>query len=257
MDTQAGSDALTGLLNHRAFRERLVQEVARAQRHGRPLTAGIVDVDAFQDLTDQLGVRQADGVLAEIAQALREGVRDEDVVARLAGDGFGVIFVESDPQEAFAATDRARTLVARASSRHRVQATVSAGLCDLELGLQPGGPDPPRRDGAGPGQGPGRRPLRALRPRDGRRVRRPPAPRGPRPLAGAARPARAGPHHRRQGPDDAGALRARGRPGRPAGRGPRLEPGGRGAPARGGAAARRRQGRRPRRDPAQARAARR
>ena len=86
-----------------------MQEVARAQRHGRPLTAGIVDVDAFQDLTDQLGVRQADGVLAEIAQALREGVRDEDVVARLAGDGFGVIFVESDPQEAYAATDRART----------------------------------------------------------------------------------------------------------------------------------------------------
>ena len=137
LDTQAGSDPLTGLMNHRAFRERLVQEVARAQRHGRPLTAGIVDVDAFQDLTDQLGVRQADGVLAEIAQALREGVRDEDVVARLAGDGFGVIFVESDPREAFAATDRARTLVARASSRHRVQATVSAGLCDLDLAASP------------------------------------------------------------------------------------------------------------------------
>jgi diguanylate cyclase (GGDEF)-like protein/putative nucleotidyltransferase with HDIG domain len=137
LDTQAGSDALTGLMNHRAFRQRLVQEVARAQRHRRPLTAGIVDVDAFQDLTDQLGVRQADGVLAEIAQALREGVRDEDVVARLAGDGFGVIFVESDPQEAYAATDRARMLVARASSRHRVQATVSAGLCDLELASSP------------------------------------------------------------------------------------------------------------------------
>ena len=137
LDTQAGSDALTGLMNHRAFRERLVQEVARAQRHGRPLTAGIVDVDAFQDLTDQLGVRQADGVLAEIAQALREGVRDEDVVARLAGDGFGVIFVESDPQEAYTATDRARALVARTSSRHRVQATVSAGLCDLELASSP------------------------------------------------------------------------------------------------------------------------
>ena len=56
LDMQAGTDAMTGLANHRAFRERLVQEVARAQRHGRPLTVGLVDVDGFQRLNDQLGV---------------------------------------------------------------------------------------------------------------------------------------------------------------------------------------------------------
>jgi diguanylate cyclase (GGDEF)-like protein/putative nucleotidyltransferase with HDIG domain len=137
LETQAGADALTGLMNHRAFRDRLVQEVARAQRHGRPLSVGVVDVDAFESLNDQLGVDEADTVLAEIAHALRDAVRDEDVVARLAGDGFGVIFVESDPHEAYAAADRARGLVAGTSFRHRTSATVSAGLCDLDLAASP------------------------------------------------------------------------------------------------------------------------
>jgi diguanylate cyclase (GGDEF)-like protein/putative nucleotidyltransferase with HDIG domain len=137
LETQAGADALTGLMNHRAFRDRLVQEVARAQRHGRPLSVGVVDVDAFESLSDQLGVDEADTVLAEIAQALREAVRDEDVVARLAGDGFGVIFVESYPHEAYAAADRARALVAGTSFRHRTSATVSVGLCDLDLAASP------------------------------------------------------------------------------------------------------------------------
>jgi diguanylate cyclase (GGDEF)-like protein/putative nucleotidyltransferase with HDIG domain len=137
LETQAGADPLTGLMNHRAFRDRLVQEVARAQRHGRPLSVGVLDVDGFQSLNDQLGVEEADTVLSEIAQALRDGVRDEDVVARLAGDGFGVIFVESDPHEAYAAADRALTLVAGTSFRHRTSATVSAGLCDLDLAASP------------------------------------------------------------------------------------------------------------------------
>jgi diguanylate cyclase (GGDEF)-like protein/putative nucleotidyltransferase with HDIG domain len=137
LDMQAGTDAMTGLANHRAFRERLVQEVARAQRHRRPLTVGIVDIDGFHRLNDQLGVEQADLVLGEIAQVLRDGVRDEDVVARLAGDGFGVIFVESDPEEAYAAADRARALVGGTAFRHRTQTTVSAGLCDLPLAASP------------------------------------------------------------------------------------------------------------------------
>ena len=76
-------------------------------------------------------------MLGEIAQVLRDGVRDEDVVARLAGDGFGVIFVESDPEEAYAAADRARALVGGTAFRHRTQTTVSAGLCDLALAASP------------------------------------------------------------------------------------------------------------------------
>ena len=71
MDTEAATDALTGLPNHRAFRERLTEEVARAQRHDRPLTVALVDVDGFRDLNDRAGLDVADEVLVEIGSLLR------------------------------------------------------------------------------------------------------------------------------------------------------------------------------------------
>ena len=56
LDAEAATDALTGLPNHRAFRERLTEEVARAQRHDRPLTVALIDVDGFRDLNDRAGL---------------------------------------------------------------------------------------------------------------------------------------------------------------------------------------------------------
>jgi diguanylate cyclase (GGDEF)-like protein/putative nucleotidyltransferase with HDIG domain len=132
LQRQAGRDPLTDLLNHRAFSERLAEEVGRAQRHGRPLSVGVVDVDRFRELNDRVGAEAADAALVEIAMRVRERVRDEDVVARLVADRLGVIFVESDPDEAQAAAERARASVAGLPLRHGVVVTISIGLCDLE-----------------------------------------------------------------------------------------------------------------------------
>jgi diguanylate cyclase (GGDEF)-like protein/putative nucleotidyltransferase with HDIG domain len=132
LQRQAGRDPLTDLLNRRAFSERLAEEVGRAQRHGRPLSVGVVDVDRFRELNDRVGAEAADAALVEVALRVRERVRDEDVVARLVADRLGVIFVESDPDEAQAAAERARASVATLPLRHGVVATVSIGLCDLE-----------------------------------------------------------------------------------------------------------------------------
>ena len=132
LDAEAATDALTGLPNHRAFRERLTEEVARAQRHDRPLTVALVDVDGFRELNDRAGLDMADEVLAEIGSLLRRTVREEDVVGRLGADEYGVIFVESDRHQALMRADRARRAIAEAPLRHRLRATVSIGLCDLE-----------------------------------------------------------------------------------------------------------------------------
>ncbi|HEX6743964.1 MAG TPA: diguanylate cyclase [Solirubrobacteraceae bacterium] len=132
LDAEAATDALTGLPNHRAFRERLTEEVARAQRHDRPLTVALVDVDGFRDLNDRAGLDVADEVLVEIGSLLRGVVREEDVLARLGADEYGVIFVESDRHQALMRADRARRAVAETPMRHRLRVSVSIGLCDLE-----------------------------------------------------------------------------------------------------------------------------
>jgi diguanylate cyclase (GGDEF)-like protein/putative nucleotidyltransferase with HDIG domain len=132
MDAEAATDALTGLPNHRAFRERLTEEVARAQRHDRPLTVALIDVDGFRDLNDRAGLDVADEVLLEIGSLLRITMREEDVLARLGADAYGVIFVESDRHQALMRADRARRAIAETPMRHRLRTTVSIGLCDLE-----------------------------------------------------------------------------------------------------------------------------
>jgi diguanylate cyclase (GGDEF)-like protein/putative nucleotidyltransferase with HDIG domain len=132
MDAEAATDALTGLPNHRAFRERLTEEVARAQRHDRPLTVALVDIDGFRDLNDRAGLDVADEVLVEISSLLRGAMREEDVLARLGADEYGVIFVESDRHQALMRADRARRAIAETTIRHRLRTTVSIGLCDLE-----------------------------------------------------------------------------------------------------------------------------
>ena len=132
LDAEATTDALTGLPNHRAFRERLTEEVARAQRHDRPLTVALLDVDGFRDLNDRAGLDVADEVLVEIGSLLRGALREEDVLARLGADEYGVIFVESDRHQALMRADRARRAIAETAMRHRLRTTVSIGLCDLE-----------------------------------------------------------------------------------------------------------------------------
>ena len=57
--SQATSDPLTGLLNHRAFQERVESEVGRAQRYGRPLSLVLLDLDYFK--THQRRVRPSGG----------------------------------------------------------------------------------------------------------------------------------------------------------------------------------------------------
>lgn len=132
LDNGAATDLLTGLPNHHAFRERLTEEVARATRHGRPLTVAVIDVDGFRELNDRAGVQTADGLLVEVAERLCDVIREEDVLARVGGDEFAVIFAESDRHQALLIADRARRAVAEAPLHQRLRATISVGLCDLE-----------------------------------------------------------------------------------------------------------------------------
>ena len=66
---RATLDPLTGLLNHRAFQELLAREVARARRHGRPLSLALFDLDHFKRVNDTHGHLAGDEVLVEVAAA--------------------------------------------------------------------------------------------------------------------------------------------------------------------------------------------
>jgi diguanylate cyclase (GGDEF)-like protein/putative nucleotidyltransferase with HDIG domain len=129
--SQATSDPLTGLLKHRAFHERLREEVAGARRHGRPLSIAIFDIDHFKAVNDAFGHAQGDLVLAEATRRLIEASRAEEPVGRLGGDELAVIMPATDGVAARHAADRMRRAIGEADFKGVGAVTVSAGTCDL------------------------------------------------------------------------------------------------------------------------------
>lgn len=130
----ATHDALTELCNRRHFLELMEKEIARAQRHDRPMALAILDVDLFKRVNDDHGHIAGDGVLKQIAEVLRHHVRGEDVAARIGGEEFAVLLPEADPEAALAFCERLREAVAAARFAPGGEPrtiTISIGLADL------------------------------------------------------------------------------------------------------------------------------
>ncbi|MCA9106439.1 MAG: GGDEF domain-containing protein [Pirellulaceae bacterium] len=89
--SEARTDTLTGLPNRRAFDAELARRFAQWQRYGTPLSIAIVDVDHFKKFNDTYGHLAGDFVLASVARALADTVRDSDMVARLGGEEFAIV----------------------------------------------------------------------------------------------------------------------------------------------------------------------
>jgi diguanylate cyclase (GGDEF)-like protein/putative nucleotidyltransferase with HDIG domain len=88
--TAAATDPLTGLPNRRSFFERLERELA--SRDGAPLSVAIVDANGLKALNDSFGHAAGDEALVRVGGILQAGVREGDLVARIGGDEFAVLF---------------------------------------------------------------------------------------------------------------------------------------------------------------------
>lgn len=91
---KAEHDALTGLINRGGFDQ--LRQLLKAQK--KPIAFLLIDVDKFKEVNDEHGHEAGDKVLKKVASLLRVSFRSKDYVARIGGDEFSVIMMDTTPQ---------------------------------------------------------------------------------------------------------------------------------------------------------------
>ncbi len=122
--TRAEHDALTGLRNHGAFQ----RELGNAVAVGAPFALLMIDLDRFKAYNDSHGHPAGDALLARIANAMRETLRDEDRVYRYGGDEFAVILPRAGTTAAREIAERVRTAIACLTEEAGPLVTASLGI---------------------------------------------------------------------------------------------------------------------------------
>lgn len=93
-------DAMTNVYNRRYFEDAFRREVLRSQRHGRQLSLLIFDIDKFKHINDTYGHLIGDEILKALSARIRGRVRGDEIVARIGGEEFAVVLVETSKRNA-------------------------------------------------------------------------------------------------------------------------------------------------------------
>jgi diguanylate cyclase (GGDEF)-like protein len=137
LERLALEDGLTGLYNHRSFQERLREEIARARRHGRPLSLLLLDLDHFKQLNDRFGHLAGDEALRAVAAMLRGELdpagakRTSDIAARYGGEELVVLLPETNRHGGLVKARRLVETVSRIElPNSEARITVSVGVAE-------------------------------------------------------------------------------------------------------------------------------
>jgi diguanylate cyclase (GGDEF)-like protein/PAS domain S-box-containing protein len=132
LERLAYTDHLTGLANRRRFFELAEHEVERALRYKAELSVLMMDIDHFKKINDIYGHKAGDIVLQKMAEMCRVALRSVDVVGRIGGEEFAILFPETSCKYAAEAAERLRSAFASTpipiDDQHYLNFTVSFGV---------------------------------------------------------------------------------------------------------------------------------
>jgi diguanylate cyclase (GGDEF)-like protein len=124
------SDELTGLYNRRGFLTFANQHLRVAFRSRRALSVVFVDLDGMKQINDTFGHAEGDMALIRTAEILRKTFRESDIIARIGGDEFAVITLDTDWNDVEVLCTRLQANLAafNASVDHGYQLSLSFGV---------------------------------------------------------------------------------------------------------------------------------
>jgi diguanylate cyclase (GGDEF)-like protein len=132
----AFTDHLTGLANRRRFERQLDREVSRVLRYEHPFSLLMLDIDSFKNLNDNYGHDAGDEAIRRLARVLREGTRGIDLAARIGGEEFAVLLVETSKEGAREVAERLRLAIRALEIPGAEQMTASFGVAECPSDAQ-------------------------------------------------------------------------------------------------------------------------
>jgi len=135
---EATTDFLTGLPNRRAFMGQL-EALSNDLAPGNRGCVAIVDLDHFKSVNDRHGHLVGDEILQSFSQCASSVLRGADVIARIGGEEFGLIFYDASIEQATAICERLRSRIGAmpfqgASDQVPIRLTISVGVAELKPG---------------------------------------------------------------------------------------------------------------------------
>src|SRR5882724_2900194 len=135
-EEEAFTDHLTGLANRRRFERQLEREVSRTLRYGRPICLLMLDIDNFKKLNDTFGHSAGDEAISRIGKVLREGTRGIDLAARIGGEEFALILVETSLEGGLEVAERLRIAIGSMPVPLAGHITASFGVAECPSSAQ-------------------------------------------------------------------------------------------------------------------------
>jgi two-component system cell cycle response regulator len=123
-------DSLTGLYNRRHFLQSLEEEHRRSLRYNTTYSLCMIDIDHFKLINDQHGHPTGDAVLKQVAQAIEKVIRINDQCARIGGEEFSVLLIDTNENEALISAEKIRDKIKNmriSHNQHVIIMTVSIG----------------------------------------------------------------------------------------------------------------------------------
>lgn len=128
----ASVDYLTGLLNRRAFIEKLHQEFSRAKREKQLVSLMLLDIDYLKQVNDSHGHKAGDSLLQAFAKTISEKLRPYDFLGRYGGDEFIICLPNTNAEVALEVAERLREHIEKKEfiyDEKQMKMTASIGIC--------------------------------------------------------------------------------------------------------------------------------
>jgi diguanylate cyclase (GGDEF)-like protein len=133
LNEQATRDGLTELFNRRAILEKLGGDMKLARRRNVPLSIAFIDLNDLKKVNDTIGHEAGDVLIVGLAETLRETLRETDYAARVGGDEFLVVFLDSNFDDTVKIVERIHTIFAqKGEEQMKMVWSMSVGIASIK-----------------------------------------------------------------------------------------------------------------------------